>query len=178
MPPSKKRSSSSLSVEVNAVPVLQADDSSDDLPRSGQSRTSPLPRSQLAIIYAIKLVVPIASTQILPYVNKMVAGLDIPKNSSVGYYTGLLGTAHTAGQMLTVFLWGRLSGIGCLLRINEQILINMLDRIGRTPVLAFGMAGLGITTFMFGVSTTFLWALFTRFLSMSARYHMSSRLTL
>lgn len=75
-----------------------------------ETRVTPLPRTQLATIYAIKLIVPVAGTQILPYVNKMVAGFDLPSERSVGYYTGLLSFAHTAGQILTIYAWGRLSG--------------------------------------------------------------------
>lgn len=73
--------------------------------------SNPLPRAQLAIIYGIKLVVPIANTQVMPYVNKMVASMDLPGGRSVGYYSGLLSMGHTAGQFLTIFFWGRLSGI-------------------------------------------------------------------
>ena len=71
---------------------------------------NPLPRAQLALIYGIKLVVPISGTQSMPYINKMVASMNIPGDRSVGYYSGLLVTAHTVGQCLTIFLWGRLSG--------------------------------------------------------------------
>ena len=94
-----------------ASPLLLGDAASTDTQRTA---TNPLPRAQLATIYGIKLVVPIASTQVLPYVNKMVASMDLPGGRSVGYYSGLLAAAHTIGQFLTIFFWGRLSGTyGC-----------------------------------------------------------------
>lgn len=94
-------------------PLLSREDSVqlEDVLDSKAATVNPLPRGQLAIIYGIKLVVPIASTQVMPYVNKMVAAMDLPSDRTVGYYSGLLVTAHTAGQFLTIFFWGRLSGI-------------------------------------------------------------------
>ena len=72
---------------------------------------TPLPRAQFVTICAIKLMVPVAHTQVLPYVSKMIAGFDLPDARSVGYYTGLLAFASTAGQFLTIYAWGRVSGV-------------------------------------------------------------------
>lgn len=102
---------------------LLGDNDSDDGFKSSPSRrrgptaeVTPLPRAQLAAIYAIKLIVPVANTQIMPYVNKMIAGFDLPDQRNVGYYTGLLSFSHTAGQFMTIYAWGRLSGRGFLIR--------------------------------------------------------------
>lgn len=92
-------------------------------------RPNPLPRAQLTIIYGIKLVVPIAGTQIMPYVNKMVASLDLPGGRSVGYYSGLLSMGHAAGAFLTIFFWGRLSGIDSSTPLHLTALTNMLAQI-------------------------------------------------
>lgn len=89
-------------------PLLVSVEEVSDIPHARV--VNPLPRAQLATIYGIKLVVPISGTQSMPYVNRMVAAMDLPGNRSVGYYSGLLVTAHTVGQFLTIFLWGRLSG--------------------------------------------------------------------
>ncbi|KAJ3553345.1 hypothetical protein NM688_g3661 [Phlebia brevispora] len=129
-------------------PLLAPEERFDDALDSPVVAVNPLPRAQLAIIYCIKLVVPISGTQAMPYVNKMVAAMNLPGDRSVGYYSGLLVTSHTAGQFLTIFFWGRLS-----------------DRIGRTPVIGIGMAGLAISTILFGLSSTLSAALFTRFLT-------------
>ncbi len=59
------------------------------------TRMSPLPKLQLAAIYSIKLLVPVASTQLLPYVNVMIqellerSGMEAGKEK-VGYYSGLV----------------------------------------------------------------------------------------
>ncbi|EKM55775.1 uncharacterized protein PHACADRAFT_96118 [Phanerochaete carnosa HHB-10118-sp] len=138
-------------------PLLGAsDDDEDAIPRRRFAPTpprrrapaTPLPRAQLAAIYTIKLVVPVSGTQIMPYVNKMVAGFGLPNERDVGYYTGLMSFGHTAGAFLTVYAWGRLS-----------------DWIGRTPVIGFGMFGLALSTLLFGASQTFAMALTTRFFS-------------
>ena len=96
-----------------SAPLIVRDD--NVAANARRARRNPLPRGQLAIIYGIKLVVPVASTQALPYVNKMVASMDLPSGRSVGYYTGLLATVATAGQFLTIFFWGRVSGICSIL---------------------------------------------------------------
>ncbi|GJE97069.1 MFS general substrate transporter [Phanerochaete sordida] len=137
---------------------LLAHDDADSRPRSpaalaGEPPTrarappTPLPRAQLAAIYAIKLVVPIASTQALPYVNKMLAGLGVPSERDVGYYSGLLSFAHTAGSFSTIYAWGRLS-----------------DWVGRTPVIGFGMLGLALSTLLFGASQSIAMAVAARLL--------------
>lgn len=101
-------------------PLLGTSDDDDDViprrrfvpaPPRRRAPATPLPRAQLAAIYTIKLVVPVASTQIMPYVNKMVAGFDLPSEQDVGYYTGLMSFGHTAGAFLTIYAWGRLSGV-------------------------------------------------------------------
>ena len=43
--------------------------------------------------------------------SKMIAGFDLPDARSVRYYTGLLAFASTAGQFLTIYAWGRASGV-------------------------------------------------------------------
>lgn len=100
-------------------PLLGTSDDDDVIPRRRFAPTpprhrapaTPLPRAQLAAIYTIKLVVPVAGTQILPYVNKMVAGFNLPSERDVGYYTGLMSFGHTVGQFMTIYAWGRLSGV-------------------------------------------------------------------
>lgn len=113
-PPAKD--SASLSIEEvpnsEAQSLLSHEDLEDGIiSPSRRSSPNPLPRVQLATIYGIKLVVPVSGQQISPYVNKMIAAMDLPGNGSVGYYTGLLSSVHTAGQILSIFFWGRLSGM-------------------------------------------------------------------
>ncbi|KAI0811043.1 MFS general substrate transporter [Irpex lacteus] len=111
-------------------------------------KESPLPIAQLITVYLIKLTVPVVSFQVQPYINKMVSEMDLPVGRPVGYYTGLLGFAHAAGLILTVFPWGRLS-----------------DLFGRKKIIAYGIFSLAVVTIFFGLSKTFLQAAFMRFLN-------------
>ncbi|OBZ70714.1 hypothetical protein A0H81_09127 [Grifola frondosa] len=52
-------------------------------------RPNPLPKAQLAVIYAIKLTIPIALTQALPYINVLVEELAASEGAETGYYSGL-----------------------------------------------------------------------------------------
>lgn len=50
--------------------------------------------------------------------------------------------------------------------LNHDTYYSQLpDRIGRTPVIGVGMLGLGISTALFGISTTFPAAVSVKFLS-------------
>lgn len=51
---------------------------------------NPLPKLQLAIVFFIKLVIPIAGTQTLPYINVFIADLAKASGAQTGYYSGLV----------------------------------------------------------------------------------------
>ena len=53
-------------------------------------RPNPLPKLQLALVYFIKLIIPIAATQNLPYINVLVADLAKAAGAKTGYYSGLV----------------------------------------------------------------------------------------
>ena len=110
-----------------------ADERDESLPLlskalDGQREETPLPRAQLAAIYFIKLTIPVVSTQVQPYLNKMISELDLPPGRPVGYYSGLIGLAINAGQFLTVFPWGRLSGmlLSCVTIWTDELTCAML----------------------------------------------------
>jgi MFS family permease len=63
-------------------------------------------------------------------------GVDPAK---VGYRAGLIEALFTFSQFMTILQWGRLS-----------------DRIGRKPVIIFGMAGASVSVLAFGLSKTFI----------------------
>ena len=48
----------------------------------------PLPKTQLATVYAIKLTLPIALTQVLPYFNVLIEKLAASEGADTGYYSG------------------------------------------------------------------------------------------
>ncbi|KAH9839273.1 MFS general substrate transporter [Rhodofomes roseus] len=110
-------------------------------------RPNPLPKLQLAVVYFIKLIIPIAGTQALPYINVMVADLAKAAGAKTGYYSGLVGSARSIAHLLTIYSWGRIS-----------------DRHGRKPVVIIGTALTGFFTLLFGISRTFPTVLLTVFL--------------
>ena len=55
----------------------------------GPKKPTPLPKAQLATIYAIKLTLPIALTQVLPYFNVLIEKLAVSRGADTGYYSGL-----------------------------------------------------------------------------------------
>ncbi|KAI0828037.1 MFS general substrate transporter [Trametes gibbosa] len=106
-----------------------------------QKPRTPLPKAQLAVLMLLGLAEPITAYCIFPFINQLVADLDItggdPKK--VGYYAGMIESTFFAMEALFVFQWARLS-----------------DHIGRKPVLLVGIAGLYISMLCFGLSKTFL----------------------
>ncbi|KAF8607067.1 MFS general substrate transporter, partial [Ceratobasidium sp. AG-I] len=71
---------------------------------------------------------------------------DDPK--AIGYYSGLVEGVFALSQFCTVCFWGSLS-----------------DRIGRRPVLLFGLCGVVGSTILFGLSGSFTMMLVSRTLS-------------
>jgi hypothetical protein len=71
----------------------------DNPARHGRSRT-PLPKLQLASLFLIKLVVPVASTQITPYVNDLVQRFRFTDNPArIGLYSGILVSLFEFGRV-------------------------------------------------------------------------------
>lgn len=66
-------------------------------PLLGQPRPTqnPLPKAQLAVVYTIKLLVPLVSLQILPYLNQMIEESHLSSARTTGYYSGLVGSTFT-----------------------------------------------------------------------------------
>ncbi|KDQ58164.1 hypothetical protein JAAARDRAFT_34978 [Jaapia argillacea MUCL 33604] len=111
-------------------------------------KATPLPKSQLAAIYAIKILVPIATTQIFPYLNVMVERIKHSDGPFNAYYSGMIASSFPIARLITIYPWARLS-----------------DSIGRKPVILVGTSGIAITSVMFGLSQTFTGVLLTRFLT-------------
>ena len=76
-----------------------------------QSTSTPLPKTQLICLCLVRLVDPIAFTQIFPYINEMMAHLHITNDPSrVGFYSGLAESAFSISSLLSIYQWARLSG--------------------------------------------------------------------
>ncbi|CCL99154.1 uncharacterized protein FIBRA_01169 [Fibroporia radiculosa] len=104
----------------------------DDRPQ----RVTPLPKAQLATLCAIRLIDPIAFTQIFPYVNEMMDRLHLTNDSSkIGFYSGLVESSFAVSQLFFIYHWARVS-----------------DAIGRRPVILAGIVGIGLATIMLGLA--------------------------
>lgn len=72
---------------------------------------TPLPMAQLVCLCLIRLVDPIAFTQIFPYINEMMAHLHLTNDPSrVGFYSGLAESVFSICSLFSIYQWARLSG--------------------------------------------------------------------
>ncbi|KAN0075327.1 Major facilitator superfamily domain containing protein [Tylopilus felleus] len=120
--------------------------STDDLPTestpllesqvSAKPTPTPIPKGQLAALCTVRIVEPIAFTQLFPYVNEFMSDLHLTDDPSrVGFYSGLVESAFALAQLISIYQWARLS-----------------DVIGRRPVVLVGILGIATTTLAFGLS--------------------------
>ncbi|KAG9308879.1 major facilitator superfamily domain-containing protein [Chiua virens] len=115
-------------------------------PLNAKPLPTPLPKAQLGALIAVRIADPIAYQQIFPYVNQFIADLRITEPDQVGFYSGLVESAYSLAQVLSVYQWGKIS-----------------DIIGRRPVVFIGLVGIAVTTTTFGLSTTFAGIVASRF---------------
>ncbi|KAI1795984.1 MFS general substrate transporter [Ganoderma leucocontextum] len=148
-------SGSSQSPRQEARPLFDDYDSlNDDSTLENQKSTrpdnpTPLPKAQLATLCAVRLVDPIAFTQIFPYVNEMMDHLRLTDDpSKIGFYSGVVESSFAVAQVVSIYQWARLS-----------------DVIGRRPIVLLGIFGIGLATVFMGLSSSLGGVLFARSLS-------------
>ncbi|KAH9951314.1 MFS general substrate transporter [Amylocystis lapponica] len=117
----------------------QNDSLDDDSALENQKQpaaVTPLPKVQLFTLCSVRLVDPIAFTQIFPYVNEMMAHLHLTNDpSKIGFYSGIVESSFAVAQLCCIYQWARIS-----------------DIVGRRPVVLVGVAGIGFATILFGLS--------------------------
>ncbi|OAA58427.1 major facilitator superfamily transporter multidrug resistance [Niveomyces insectorum RCEF 264] len=98
-----------------------------------------LPLRQLAILLTCRLVEPLAVNSIVPYLFSMVKHASPPRmtDGEVTQLVTLIFSAYSLAQFGTNIVWGRIS-----------------DRVGRRPVMLFGLTGVLISTLGFAFSTS------------------------
>ncbi|KAG8790969.1 hypothetical protein FRC12_010499 [Ceratobasidium sp. 428] len=116
----------------------------------GSAGITPLPMKQLSILLLMGLCEPITATVIYPFIAELVnkTGVTGGDSEKIGYYAGLIESVFFLTESLFVLQYGRAS-----------------DRLGRRPVLMFGLFGLALSIFSFGLSKTFGGLLFSRALA-------------
>ncbi|KAI5918829.1 major facilitator superfamily transporter [Camillea tinctor] len=95
----------------------------------------PLPKAQIFFLCYARLIEPIAFFSIFPYINHMVQRNGALREADVGFYSGLIESLFSLTQMLVMVPWGRAA-----------------DRVGRKPVLVFSLAGVALSTCLFGLA--------------------------
>jgi len=96
--------------------------------------TPPFPAQQMFVLACCRICEPIAFMSIFPYIYYMIEDFHITSDASkISVYAGMVTSAFTLAEFTTGVLWGRLS-----------------DRIGRKPVLLFGLAGTALSVLIFG----------------------------
>ncbi|KAF9513230.1 hypothetical protein BS47DRAFT_1485747 [Hydnum rufescens UP504] len=141
----ESRCSSVYEYSANTVCMPSSDEPCPNLeenrPRdSNHVPPTPLPTSQIAILWFFQLCEAIANSVMFPFVNELVKGLDVTGGDDrrVGYYVGLIDSTFFFTECLCVLQWGRLS-----------------DVIGRRPVICVGLLGLTLSLTCIGLSRTF-----------------------
>ncbi|THH33951.1 hypothetical protein EUX98_g221 [Antrodiella citrinella] len=151
-------SSSSSPVQEQFVPFLDAQDleqaikldplyrDEDDSVRATTTTITPVPKAQLASLCAVRLVDPVAFTQIFPYVNEMMDWLHVTEDRSrIGFYSGMVESIFAISQLLSIYQWAKFS-----------------DRVGRRPVVLIGILGIALSTLLTGLSKSFFAVLLAR----------------
>lgn len=126
-------------------------------PENGHGRPhKPLPRPkeddafptyQLTILAICRFSEPIAFSSILAYTYIMVQDLNGGDDTNASFYAGLLVSAYAVAEALTAMVWGAVS-----------------DRVGRKPVVLFGLCGVAISSLLFGLAQRYWVALLARFI--------------
>ncbi|KAG2158160.1 major facilitator superfamily domain-containing protein [Suillus bovinus] len=109
-------------------------------------KSTPLPKGQLTALCIVRLIEPIAFTQLFPYVNEFMSDLHLTDDpSKIGFYSGLVESVFAISQLCSIYHWAKIS-----------------DVIGRRPVIFLGIIGLATTTLMFGLSKSLVSVLVAR----------------
>ncbi|KAK8133263.1 hypothetical protein PG999_001436 [Apiospora kogelbergensis] len=105
------------------------------------------PTKQLTVLAICRFSEPIAFNSILAYTFEMVKDLEgAGAARDAPFYAGLLVSAYAVAEALTAMGWGALS-----------------DRVGRKPVVLFGLGGVALSSLLFGLSKRYWVALLARF---------------
>ncbi|KAI0063464.1 MFS general substrate transporter [Artomyces pyxidatus] len=124
-----------------ASPLLES-----QKPEVQHAPATPVPKAQLASLCIVRLVEPIAFTQIFPYINEMMLEMHVTDDPSrVGFYSGMVESAFAVAQLFSIYQWARLS-----------------DAIGRRPVIFLGVIGMTLASALFGLSNSFVGVLLVR----------------
>ncbi|XP_037421469.1 protein ZINC INDUCED FACILITATOR-LIKE 1-like isoform X2 [Triticum dicoccoides] len=118
-----------------------------DHDRRKELRTG-LPYKEFSYVWMICLTTALPISSLFPFLYFMIRDLHVAKRTEdIGFYAGFVGASFMFGRCLTSTLWGIAA-----------------DRIGRKPVVMFGILSVVIFNTLFGLSVTYWMAIAARFL--------------
>ncbi|EEC67617.1 hypothetical protein OsI_35001 [Oryza sativa Indica Group] len=111
--------------------------------RGNMTEKSESSRSRLS-----KSILGLPISSLFPFLYFMIRDLHVAKRvEDIGFYAGFVGASYMFGRALTSTAWGMVA-----------------DRIGRKPVIIFGIFSAFVFNTLFGLSTHYWMAITTRFL--------------
>ena len=108
---------------------------------------TPLPWLKLLVVSSMVFCNTFMMTSLMPFLTFLVDDFHVaPTEDDIGRYSGYLVSSFMLGQLVFSYFWGLLS-----------------DRLGRRPVMLWGLFLTGIFFLSFGFTTTYEAALIIRF---------------
>jgi MFS family permease len=116
---------------------------------SHRAKVSPFEKrvdSWCRVVALCRICEPIAFMSIFPYAYRMIESFHSARDpDQISIYAGMLITAFAFAEFSTGVIWGRIS-----------------DKVGRKPVLIFGLAGTALSMLVFGFATNLQTAIIAR----------------
>ncbi|WZZ79310.1 hypothetical protein YC2023_099882 [Brassica napus] len=107
-----------------------------------------IPYIHLSFIWLVSLCTALPISSLFPYLYFMIRDFHVAeKEEDIGFYAGFVASSFMIGRALTSILWGKLA-----------------DRYGRKPIILMATFSVIIFNTLFGLSTSFWFAISVRFL--------------
>ncbi|CAL4911765.1 unnamed protein product [Urochloa decumbens] len=107
-----------------------------------------IPYSNFIYVWIVTLCTALPISSLFPFLYFMIRDLNVAKRTEdIGFYAGFVGASFMLGRCLTSTAWGIAA-----------------DRIGRKPVVVFGIFSVVVFNTLFGLSVSYWMAIATRFL--------------
>ncbi|PAN15901.1 hypothetical protein PAHAL_3G018700 [Panicum hallii] len=107
-----------------------------------------MPYKEFLYVWMVSLTAALPISSLFPFLYFMIRDLNVAKRTEdIGFYAGFVGASFMFGRSLTSTAWGIAA-----------------DRIGRKPVVMFGIFSVVVFNTLFGLSVSYWMAIATRFL--------------
>ncbi|XP_062196912.1 protein ZINC INDUCED FACILITATOR-LIKE 1-like [Phragmites australis] len=107
-----------------------------------------IPYGSFIYIWIVTLCTTLPISSLFPFLYFMIRDLHVAKRTEdIGFYAGFVGASFMFGRCLTSTVWGIAA-----------------DRIGRKPIVMFGIFSVVVFNTLFGLSVSYWMAIATRFL--------------